>query len=112
MEIGNNLRTIREKKNYSQQEVADFINIDRKTYINWESGKTDIKSSFIPKLAEFFKADIKEFFKEKTSSIVINQHNLDNTDYSINSVIILLNDKEILNNLVQVIKKKYNQIQS
>jgi transcriptional regulator with XRE-family HTH domain len=34
MSIGDNLKVIRNKKNISQQEVADFLGIDRKTYIS------------------------------------------------------------------------------
>ena len=109
MDIGKNLKSIRESKNLSQQDVADFINVDRKTYMNWEAGITEIKGSFFPKLAEFFQVDIKEFFREKASNIVINQHNSDNKDHSINSIIVLLNDKETLNELMEVIRKKYDQ---
>ena len=53
MNIGDNLRVIRNKKNISQQEIADFLGIDRKTYVSWEAGTVDIKSSYLPKLAEF-----------------------------------------------------------
>jgi len=41
---------IRNKKNISQQKIADFLGVDRKTYVSWESGTVDIKSSYIPKL--------------------------------------------------------------
>jgi Predicted transcriptional regulator len=54
MEIGENLRKIRESKNLSQQYVADYLGVERKTYLNWEAGESSIKSVFIPKLAELF----------------------------------------------------------
>ena len=38
MSIGDNLRIVRNKKNISQREIADFLGIDRKTYVSWESG--------------------------------------------------------------------------
>jgi DNA-binding XRE family transcriptional regulator len=34
MNIGDNLKVIRNKKNVSQQEIADFLGIDRKTYVS------------------------------------------------------------------------------
>ena len=108
MNIGNNLRMIRSKKNVSQQEIADFLGIDRKTYVSWEAGAADIKSSFIPKLAEFLHVEINDLFKDKPGDIVINQHNSDNKDSSINGVVLLLTDKDAVNELVKVMKDKFN----
>ena len=107
MSIGNNLKKIRSRNNVSQQEVADFLNIDRKTYVSWETGETDIKSSYIPRLAEFLHVEIKDLFREKSADIVINQHNTDNKDGSVNGVVILLTDKESVGELVKVIKDKF-----
>ena len=53
MAIGNTIRKLRVAKNLSQQFVADNLNIDRRTYAAWEMGTQDIKSSFIPRLADF-----------------------------------------------------------
>lgn len=53
MTIGNNIRKLRIAKNLTQQNVADSLNIDRRTYAAWEQGIQDVKSSFIPRLAEF-----------------------------------------------------------
>ena len=36
MSVGDNLRVMRNKKNISQQEIADFLGVDRKTYVSWE----------------------------------------------------------------------------
>jgi hypothetical protein len=68
----------------------------------------EIKSSYIPKLAEYLKVEINDLFKEK-GSIIINQHNSDNNDTSINGVILLLSDKEALDQLVEVIKKRFEK---
>ena len=108
MSIGDNLRIIRNKKNVLQQEIADFLRVDRKTYASWESGSVDIKSSFIPKLAEFLNIEINDLFLEKSADIVINQHNTDNKDKSINGIVLLLTDKEAVDQLVEVIKEKFN----
>jgi len=105
MNIGDNLRILRNRKNISQQEIADFLNVDRKTYVSWESG-AGIKSSYIPKLAEFLHVEINDLFREKPAEIVINQHNSDNKDTSINGIILLLTDKEAVEQLVEVMKSK------
>ena len=107
MSIGDNLRVIRNKKNISQQEVADFLGVDRKTYVSWEAGGVDIKSSYIPKLAEFLHVEIMELFREKSSEIVINQHNTDNKDSSVNGIVLVLTDKETVNQLVEVMKGRF-----
>ena len=107
MNIGDNLRVIRNKKNISQQEIADFLDVDRKTYVSWESGLADIKSSYIPKLAEFLHVEINDLFREKPADIVINQHNSDNKDTSINnSIVLLLTDKESVEQLVEIMKQR------
>jgi transcriptional regulator with XRE-family HTH domain len=110
MSIGDNLRVIRNKKNISQQEIADFLGVDRKTYVSWEAGISDIKSSYIPKLAEFLHIEINDLFREKSVDIVINQHNSDNKDRSINGVVLLLTDKEAVNQLIDVMKKQFDTI--
>jgi len=109
MDIGNNIRTIRGKKNISQQEIADFLGIDRRTYQRWESGEADIKSPYIPKIAEFLQIEIADLFREKPSEIVINQHNhhTDNKDSSMNGVVFLVTDKEAIEQLVDVMKKRF-----
>ncbi|MDR2692298.1 MAG: helix-turn-helix domain-containing protein [Dysgonamonadaceae bacterium] len=106
MSIGDNLRVIRNQNNISQQEVADFLGVDRKTYVSWEAGTVDIKSSYIPKLAKFLRVEINDLFREKSSNIVINQHNADNKDSSINGIILLLTDKEAVNQLVEIMREK------
>ena len=107
MNIGDNLRVIRNKKNISQQEIADFLDVDRKTYVSWESGLADIKSSYIPKLAEFLHVEINDLFREKPADIVINQHNSDNKDSSVNGIVLLLTDKEAVSQLVEVMKQRF-----
>jgi len=108
MSISDNLRKIRNKKNISQQEIADYLDIDRKTYVSWEAGMADIKSSYIPKLAEFLHVEINDLFREKSADIVINQQNSDNKENSINGIVLLLTDKESVNQLIEVMKERFD----
>ncbi len=101
------LRKIREKTNHSQQSIADVLGIDKNTYANWESGKNDVKSKFIPKIAEEFGVEIKDLFQNKSSEINIIQKNTDNKDNSVNySVVLILPDKESVDKLVDTFKSK------
>ena len=60
MDIGKKLRQKRECKNLTQQEVADYVGVERTTYINWEAGTSDVKCKYIPKLSEFLNVDVRE----------------------------------------------------
>lgn len=44
MGVGTNLKRLRSKTKFSQQEIADMLGLDRNTYTNWENETTDIKS--------------------------------------------------------------------
>ena len=110
MFIGDNLRKLRERKNLSQQNVADYVGIERKTYLKWETSENSVENQYIPKLAELFDVEISELYHYESSKIVITQNNTDNKDYSMNSFIIILNDKEAVNEVVKMITKKNRHI--
>jgi transcriptional regulator with XRE-family HTH domain len=108
--ISRNLRRLREKNtNYNQREVAELLGIKQNTYSTWESGESDVKSEYIPKLAELFKADIKDFFETASSKIEITQNNSDNKDNSINGLVFVLTDKESVEKLVETLKNNISK---
>ena len=108
MEIGENLRKLRESQNLSQQYVADYVGVERKTYMNWEAGESDVKSKFIPKLAELFNVEIGDLYQGNSSEIIITQNNSDNKENSVNGIVIILNDKKAVNELVNLVKQKFS----
>jgi len=104
MKVGSNLRIIRDKQNITQQEMADFLGIDCRTYKRWENGETKVDCELIPKIAEFLHVEICDLFKGKPSDVVVNQN--ENKECLINAgVFLLINDKEAVNNIADVIKK-------
>ena len=109
MDIGYNLKRVREKQRITQQEVADFLGVDIKTYERWEKGETDIKCSYLPKIVEFLHIEVSDLFRENANEIVINQHYSENKDSSINGMVLLLTDKEAIDQLVDVIKKRVDK---
>lgn len=54
MEIQQRLKDIREDRELSQQEVADYLKIDRKTYCRYEKGHHEIKVDVLVKLAQYY----------------------------------------------------------
>lgn len=105
--IGENLRKIRLRSTkYSQQEMADNLGVDRNTYANWERGENDIKSEYIPKLAELLGVSIEDLFEpSKSNNINITQQHNEGKDNSIlNGAIIVITDKDAVSKLAEVIK--------
>lgn len=43
--LGTRIRRARERKRWTQQQLADALNVDRKTVDNWENGRTRPRSS-------------------------------------------------------------------
>lgn len=48
------LRNLREDRDLSQNEIAMFLHCSQSAYYRIESGKQDIPSSFLKKLAKFY----------------------------------------------------------
>ena len=53
--IGERIRTLREKENLTQQQLAKKLHRNRETINQWENHSRDLKSEDIKALAEFFK---------------------------------------------------------
>jgi len=50
----NIIRELRKEKGLTQQQVADFLNLDRSTYAYYESGRSKLNTDLIVKLAHFY----------------------------------------------------------
>ncbi|MDF2551724.1 MAG: family transcriptional regulator [Chryseobacterium sp.] len=82
MGIGTNLKRLRSKTKYSSKDIADLLEIDRNTYSNWENEATDVKSQYIPKLADIFNVKIQDLFDDGQKTNIINNI-YDNKDSSV-----------------------------
>lgn len=100
MSIGDTLRKLRMARNFSMQYVADCLNIDRRTYAAWEIGSQDIKSSFIPQLAELYGVEIADLFYDKT----IGSFNRSFKNGANDTAILILTDKESINRILDAAK--------
>lgn len=107
MGVGTNLKKLRSKTVHSQKHIADILGVDKNTYANWESETNDIKSEYIPKLAEIYGVEIKDLFENKSSKIEVNFNKQVNKDNSTNnSVVLVLPDKESVEKLVNILKDR------
>lgn len=109
MAIHNNLLKHRNRIGKSQQCIADYLDIDRRTYINWETGKTDVKSEFIPKLAQFFDIDIGILFESKKLSLDLIKDKMVDKDQN-NTTIFIITDPNEANMLFETIKYKCKSV--
>ena len=102
MSIGNNIKILRVITKKSQQDIADLLEIDRKTYAKWEAEESEIKSSYIPKIAEIFDVEIADLFKSEKPNININPTFTENNN-SVNTAVIILTDQNIVEKLLSVL---------
>lgn len=102
MSIGNNIKVLRVRTKKQQQDIADLLEIDRKTYAKWEAEESEIKSSYIPKIAEIFDVEIADLFKSEKPNININPTFTENNN-SVNTAVIILTDQNIVEKLLSVL---------
>ena len=57
--IGDKIRTIREKKGYSQEELADIMNINRSTISKIENGRFSITVDYLIRFSIFLNFELK-----------------------------------------------------
>ena len=60
--IGNKIRELREKKNLTQEEIAEYLNTTPQTISRYEKGDRKTNQDILYRLADYFKVSINEFF--------------------------------------------------
>ena len=57
-DIGNRIKELRELSDISVQDIAQELNVDEKTYTQYETGEVDIPASFLYEIANKFQVDL------------------------------------------------------
>lgn len=60
MGIGNILKSLRTTCKFSQQHVADFLNISRNAYMAWENGDTRLNMKKLLLICELYQISLQE----------------------------------------------------
>lgn len=107
--VGTNLKKLRSKTKFSQQEITDMLGLDRNTYTNWENETTDIKSQYIPKLAEIFNVKIQDLF-DSERKLEISNNTFDNKDNSVGLIIFNISNKEAINSFNSKLEELINSL--
>ncbi|MBS9525656.1 helix-turn-helix transcriptional regulator [Litoribacter alkaliphilus] len=66
------MRILRESRDYSQEYVANILDMNQKTYSNLESGKTKLTLERINQLAEFYQVKPEYFLGDELPTINYN----------------------------------------
>lgn len=64
--IGSKIREFRERKNVTQEELAEFLNTTPQTISRYEIGDRKANNDILFKLSDFFKISINDFFPPTT----------------------------------------------
>ena len=116
MRIGNKLRKLRMEKGYSQEYLAEVLEVSQKTYSNMENSKSSVSIDTLKKIAEEYKIDLIELLSDDR---VIVQNNSSRESSTFQGGIIinhmseeLLNQmKERIEELKQTISEKNKHIE-
>lgn len=60
-----NLRFLRKKQEYTQQEIADRLGINRTTYTKWETGASEPGLKNIERLSNLLDVDYNTLFQRR-----------------------------------------------
>lgn len=63
--IGSKIRRLRNQRGFSQEYLADILNISQASLSNLESGKTLPDFNLIRSLCDIFKIEVNELFESK-----------------------------------------------
>lgn len=73
MLLADRLKMARVVADYTQQQIADILGIERSVYAYYESGKTQPSSELIKRLAALFRIDVSWFVAESKADGVLSE---------------------------------------
>jgi transcriptional regulator with XRE-family HTH domain len=116
IKIGNRLRKLRIAKGYSQEYMADVLQISQKTYSNMENDKSSISIETLKKIASEYNIDLMEILSDER--VIVQNNNSNDTSTFQGGIIInhlseelLTQMKERIEDLKSIIAEKDKRIQ-
>lgn len=103
MVIGNKLRKLRMGKGYSQEYLAEVLEVSQKTYSNMENSKSSISIETLKKIAEEYKIDLIELLSDD-KVIVQNNSSRESSTFQ-GGIIINHMSEELLNQMKERIEE-------
>lgn len=75
MKIGDNFKAIRKKKNITQLEMANLLDLPRSTYANYESNKRTPSSEELERISKILKVPLGTLITPSNKGILFNENN-------------------------------------
>ena len=75
MEIGNKILELRKKHNYSQEKMAELLNVSRQTISKWELGETSPDLEQSKQLSQIFNVSLDDLTNNDIKNILIAKTN-------------------------------------
>ena len=75
MSIANKIFVLRKQYNFSQEDLADKMNVARQTISNWELGETSPGIDQAKKLAKIFNISLEELTCNDLTNVLISKTN-------------------------------------
>lgn len=107
LNIGQKLRKLRNEKGFSQEFLADRLNISQKTYSNMENDRTPITVEILKQLSSELEVDMIDLI---TDSKIIVQYNISKDTSTFNGVVNNNFPEELVNQLKERIIDLKNQL--
>ena len=85
--ISEKIRSLREKKGFTQEEIAEHLHISPSAYARMERGESNSWASHLERLCSLFDISASELFN--TDTLILNQKNVkgnNNNGYTINQL--------------------------
>lgn len=73
VKIGNFLKELRKEKNLTQEELAEKLNVSRRTVTRWETGYNMPDLSLLVEIADFYDVDLRELFNGERKETRMNK---------------------------------------
>ncbi len=67
--IGNNLRLLRTANSFTQQQIADFLEIKRSAYSNYESGEREMPLDRLERVATLYGCELSDLLSDDQRAI-------------------------------------------
>lgn len=104
--VASKIKTLREEKNITQQELADALGTTQQSIARYENGERKADQNILYSLAEYFKTPIDDFFPKREDN-----QNFDELEllFDKNKDILTEDDKEMIKFLIEKRKKEIDK---
>jgi len=110
MTLGSTLLKHRRKKDYSQKQVADLLEVSQSTYCDWESDTSYPKTENLIKISQLYEIEISELLPKGNINVVNSPSSINNSPNSrIETPEALLKVAEGLEKLIILVEKIFNE---